>query len=96
MPIYNIAKIYEEVDIIVPLDFSIDKFNYFANGDIYDHYAPLISSLFTPLSLKTTNVSSYIESITCEGRKIFNTVYTLPIIDTKSSLNPLTNIFRYE
>lgn len=46
--------------------------------------------------MKDADPYSYIASITPDNRKLFNTAYTLPIIDQHLNLMQSTNIFLFE
>jgi hypothetical protein len=95
LPIFSLPKFYEEVDIVVPIDLSNISHHYFKNANIASSFAPYFNSFYTPFTLKDVDPYSYIASILTENRKFFNTVFTLPIIDTNMELNKTTNIFRF-
>ena len=81
IPVFSTSKLYDEVDILLPIDLSIENFRYFGSGSIYNMLAPYFCSLYTPFYMKDVDPSTYISTIVTDNRKLFNSAYTLPIIN---------------
>lgn len=46
--------------------------------------------------MKEVDPYHYVNTILVDNRKLFNSAYTLPIIDVSMNLSSETNIFRFE
>lgn len=77
---------YDEVDVFVPISGSAAKYEFFQGASLTQELAPYFCSLYAPFLMKDVNPATYIDTIVTDNRRIFNSAYTLPIIDKDLSL----------
>ncbi len=82
LPIPSLSKIYDEVDIFLPISLNCHKYKHFKNSTCSQDLAPFFSTLLTPFAMKDVDPYHYISTIISDNRKLFNCSFTLPIIDT--------------
>ena len=91
----SLAEIVQKVDVFVPIQETIPQNPYFGIKEGFykeereysfvNHLAPLLNSIYTPLSLKDVKVDHYFNQIVPNHRNIFSCCYTLPYLNEKSS-----------